>query len=132
MGFAENLRYLRRKYNVTQVLLAEEIHVAPTQVKEWEQTDTAPPEPLVAAIAAYFQIEPAWLMQQHELDEGAPLQNNPLDWKPRDHRRKVECLRCSRKFASEGPHNRICARCKRLLPPTGGVGERYRLLRFKA
>ena len=28
------------------------------------------------------------------------------------HRRRRKCLRCGREFISEGPHNRICRRCR--------------------
>jgi transcriptional regulator with XRE-family HTH domain len=127
MGFTENLRYLRKKFDVTQSLLAEEIHVPPILVRTWEQNGLTPDDERLERIASYFQVSRDWLLADHMLDSGVPLKNNPLDWKPKKPRLKRECLKCNRKFLSVGPHNRICDRCKKVPNPSNDLGDKYRL-----
>lgn len=127
MGFTENLRFLRKKFDVTQSLLAEEIHVPPILVRTWEQNGIVPDDLRLEKIAEYFQVSPEWLVADHDLERAGSERDNPLDWKPKSPKVKRECLKCNRKFLSAGPHNRICDRCKKVPNPTNDLGERYRL-----
>lgn len=125
--FGQNLRYLRRKFDVPQTLLAEEVGIPTFWIKTWENRGGRPDEERVEQIAAYFQVSKDWLLASHELGAATPLQKNPLDWKPRGATRKVTCLRCDRMFLSEGPANRICDKCKKNGPRPEGLDTRFQI-----
>lgn len=58
--------------------------------------------------------------------------NNPRIPKTEIARRT--CLMCGKKFASEGPHNRRCVKCKKKKAIAGNpaIGRHYRASRKKA
>ena len=61
-----------------------------------------------------------------------PLHGSPLAaehaWERRERRRARQsrpCLRCGARFMSDGPHNRMCDRCRTVaLPPQMLAGSR--------
>ncbi len=127
MGFTENLRFLRKKFDVTQSLLAEEIHVPPILVRTWEQNGIVPDEERLEEIASYFKVSAEWLLADNSYDANGLPEENLLDWKPASPKVRRQCLKCNRRFLSAGPHNRICDRCKKVPNPTNDLGDRYRL-----
>lgn len=41
--------------------------------------------------------------------------------------RRRDCLRCDRKFVSEGPHNRLCEGCRSFLAAQASPAQEYTL-----
>ena len=41
---------------------------------------------------------------------------------------KRPCLRCERKFLSQGPHNRICSSCRQVITASLGDNAEYKVM----
>ncbi len=72
LGFAENLRRLRREKNMTQERLAELIGVVPQSVSRWETGATYPDIELLPLIADIFGVTVDMMLRSSEDErEGA-------------------------------------------------------------
>ncbi len=56
MGFQENLKFLRRKNNISQKKLANEIGVAQSSINYWEKGERTPSFEGVRKIANFFNV----------------------------------------------------------------------------
>lgn len=56
MSFADNLKYLRKNFNLNQGALAEALNVSVKTVSHWETSYTEPSISQLIAIADFFQI----------------------------------------------------------------------------
>lgn len=56
MSFADNLKYLRKNFNVNQGVLAEALNVSIKTISHWETEYTEPSISQLIAIANFFEI----------------------------------------------------------------------------
>lgn len=68
MKFAENLRELRRKKNLTQEQLANLVNVSSQAVSKWETSDTLPDTALLPKIARALDTSIDALFSYHSSD----------------------------------------------------------------
>ena len=67
--FADNLIYLRKKSNITQLELAEKLNYSDKAVSKWERGESIPDASVLIAIAEIFGVTVDYLIKEHEKDE---------------------------------------------------------------
>ncbi|MBQ8427221.1 MAG: helix-turn-helix transcriptional regulator [Clostridia bacterium] len=56
MSFSDNLKYLRKNFNIDQGVLAEALNVSPKTISHWETNYTEPSISQLIMIADFFQV----------------------------------------------------------------------------
>ena len=67
--FADNLAYLRKKFNLTQLELAEKLNYSDKAVSKWERGDAVPDVAVLIGIAEIFGVTVDYLIKEHEEGE---------------------------------------------------------------
>lgn len=73
--FAERLRELRKKNNVTQSQLAEQLGVAPVTVSIWERGVRKPEFETLDNICDFFSVSLGYLLGNEDIVGGSPQSN---------------------------------------------------------
>lgn len=67
--FADNLVYLRKKFNLTQLELAEKLNYSDKAVSKWERAEAVPDVSVLIDIAEIFGVTIDYLIKEHQEGE---------------------------------------------------------------
>jgi transcriptional regulator with XRE-family HTH domain len=97
--FGRRARLARKAAGLTVKQVAFAMNWADSNVRSMELGERNNPTlRIIKLLASIYNIKPSQLIDDDEVPEPGP--------------KKRRCLSCNAIFPSDGPHNRICDRCK--------------------
>lgn len=85
MGFGENLQVLRKRKNISQETLAEELQVSRQTIGKWENGITYPEAEFLILISDFFEVSIDALLKG-SIAEAQYQKNSTIDERQRNHK----------------------------------------------
>ncbi len=73
LAIAQNIVYLRKKHNLTQIELAEKLNYSDKAISKWERAESIPDITVLKSIADLFGVSIDYLIRSEHSTDGEPV-----------------------------------------------------------